>query len=131
MTDILIDNYGEPVSAANKDVLLVSDDNELLQDIKIESKTAEGDCFYDSEYGWSLLDFIQAEIDDLTILEIQQRIKDKLKKHTEINQQTVNVKVAIAEKLDIIEIKLRFKTITSDTEYELDIKLDRINAEVV
>jgi phage baseplate assembly protein W len=129
MTDIQIDNYGEPVNAANKDVLLISDDNELLQDIKMEAKTAEGDCFYDSEYGWSLLDFLQAEIDDLTILEIQQRIKDKLKKHTEINQQTVNI--TITEKLNIVEIKIRFRMITSDADYELDVTLDRINAEVV
>lgn len=129
MTDILIDNNGEPASAANKDVLLVSDNDELLQDIKLEAKTAEGDCFYDSEYGWSLLDFMHSEIDELTILEIKQRIKSKLKKYTEINHQTVSI--SVTEKPDMLEIKVRFKISSEDTEYEVNINLDRVNAEVV
>ena len=127
MTDILIgDNYQMAI-AANKDVMIISGKDELLQDIKLEARTAEGDCFYDPEYGWSLLDFLQVEIDELTTLQIQQRIKEKLKKHAEIDQQTVTI--TITEEIDIMYFKIRFKM--SGEEYNIEVNLDRVKAEVI
>lgn len=127
MTDILIDDDYQMAVAANRDAMIVSENEELLQSIKIEAHTAEGDCFYDPEFGWSLLDFLQAEIDELTILQIQQRIKEKLKKHTEIDQQTVTI--AITEEIDIVHFKVRFEI--AGEKYGMEVNLDRIKAEVV
>ncbi len=128
MIDILVDNNGEIAIAANKNAMLVFDNDQLLQDIKLEAKTSEGDCFYDKEYGWSLLDFLHREIDDLMILEVQQRIKEKLKKHTEIDQQSINI--GITENLDMIIFKIRFK-LSNDDELSLEVNLDRVKAEVI
>ncbi|HBQ43864.1 MAG TPA: DUF2634 domain-containing protein [Lactobacillus acetotolerans] len=127
MTDILIDDNYQMAIAANKDVMIISGKDELLQDIKLEARTAEGDCFYDPEYGWSLLDFLQVEIDELTTLQIQQRIKEKLKKHAEIDQQTVTI--TITEEIDIMYFKIRFKM--SGEEYNIEVNLDRVKAEVI
>lgn len=127
MIDILIDNDYQMSVAANRDVMAVSENEELLQNIKIEARTAEGDCFYDSEFGWSLLDFLQAEIDELTTLQIQQRIKEKLKKHTAIDQQTVTI--AITEEIDIVYFKVRFEI--AGEKYSMEVNLDRVKAEVM
>ncbi len=127
MTDILIDDDYQMAVAANRDVMTISEIKELLQSIKIEARTVEGDCFYDSDFGWSLLDFLQAEIDELTTLQIQQRIKEKLKKHTEIDQQTVTI--TITEEMNIVHFKVRFEI--AGEEYKIEVNLDRVKAEVV
>ena len=127
MTDVYIDDNFQMSVATNKDVMTVDGDDELLQTIKIEARTAEGDCFYDPEFGWSLLDFLHAEIDELTTLQIQQRIKEKLKKYMEINQQTVTV--TITEEINIVYFKVRFKI--ANEEYSIEVNLDRVKAEVV
>ncbi len=127
MIDILINEDYQMAAAANRDVMTVSEIDELLQNIKIEARTTEGDCFYDTEFGWSLLDFVQAEIDDLTTLQIQQRIKEKLKKHTEIDNNTVTI--TITEELEIVHFTVRFKI--AGAEYGIAVNLDRVKAEVV
>ena len=51
----------------------------FLQDIRLEAITQPGELFYDEEWGWGLLEFIQAEDDEMTRLEIGERIKEKLR----------------------------------------------------
>lgn len=127
MTDILVDVSFQMAVAVNKDVMTVSGNEELLQAIKTEALTAESDCFYDPEYGWSLQDFLQTEIDELINLQIQQRIKEKLKKYTEIDQQTVTI--TITEETDIVHFIVRFKI--AEEEYSIEVNLDRVKVEVM
>ena len=108
---------------------LVDGSDLMIQNIKLEALTQEGDLFYDSSYGWSLLDFTQVEYDDILSLEIVQRVKSKLSKYEMINSDSI--KVNLDFKNDLILIGARFKQVDSDFEYVLNISLDRINVEVI
>lgn len=77
MEDIRLDEDWQLTRAADGDAPVVEGLEEFLQEIRLESMTQEGDLFYDSEYGWSLLDFIQRDDSELTRLEIQDRIRRK------------------------------------------------------
>lgn len=130
MTDILLNIEGQPVTVAGVDFSIVSGRNELLQEIKNEAITQEGDLFYDSTYGWSLLDFKNTIIGDLDRLQIEQRIKTKMQKYNEVNLETVEINVYKEKEFqDILQISITFTT-KSDDEISLIVSLDRIKAEV-
>lgn len=127
-TDIRLDNELQIAKAANGDAALVSDFECLQQDIQCEALTQEKEVFYDEEYGWSLLDFIQAEDDELTRTEIKQRIITKLGKREEVDIETVIISISNQEDKLLINVKF---TCIGYQETELNLALDRVKVEVV
>ena len=61
-TDLMLDDTGQPVPLASGEEALAGGLDCFLQDIRLEALTMEGECFFDSDYGWSLLDFCHREI---------------------------------------------------------------------
>ncbi|EES73440.1 hypothetical protein POTG_01735 [Paenibacillus sp. oral taxon 786 str. D14] len=127
-TDIRLDESWQVTAAANGDALLISGLDCFLQDIRIEALTQEGEVFYDETWGWSLLDFIQSQDDELLRLEIAQRVRSKLARRTEIDPETIKTTVDLRE--DVIAIQVSFGFADSDQTAILDIELDRVSVEV-
>lgn len=128
-TDIMLDEMGQPVSDGDGDAALVSDDPCWLQDLKNEALTEEGELFYEDEggidrYGWGLLDFLQGEVDDFLLLEIQQRIRSKMTKRSYID--AASIKISIDYNGHQCHIRLTFRRNDSSTEYNIDIQSDGV-----
>ena len=66
---------GSLQGAADGDAPVAEGLEEFLQEIRLESMTQEGDLFYDPEYGWSLLDFIQRDDSEADKVGNQDRIR--------------------------------------------------------
>ncbi|WP_018750717.1 hypothetical protein [Paenibacillus sanguinis] len=127
-TDILLNEDWQLAPAANGDALVVSGPDCFFQDIRLEAMTQEGELFYDETWGWSLLDFIQSTDDELTRLELAQRVQLKLSRREEINSETIAANVQFAD--DKIGVQISFKFQGDDLQYQLDIELDRVKVEV-
>lgn len=117
---------GEGMFIRDKDCIVVTGLAALLQAIKIEAITMEGDLWYDPTYGWGLQDFIHRNLDEMLELEIYQRVKDKLSNREEVDKDSIVV--SLSEGIDSIIIHLRF--IALDQEITIDITLDRVKVEV-
>lgn len=128
-SDIKLDKDWQLTSAANGDVPLASDTACLIQDIRLEALSQEGELFYDELWGWSLMDFVQAQDDELTRLEIEQRIKTKLSRREEIDKETI--KTVLNFENDKVSVKVAFKFINDSRQYNLQIALDRVRVQVV
>ena len=76
--DIRLSDHWQLTQAADGDAPLCSELDCLYQNIVLEALTQPGDLFYDAEWGWGLYEFIQSEFDELTRLEITQRVRSKL-----------------------------------------------------
>lgn len=132
MTDIKLSDEQQIINAANGETLLTTDIEELIQSIKLEAMTQEGELFYDLSYGWSLYDFIQRDNDELFSVELNDRAKNKLKKYEEIDQDTINITTEVdEEESDIMHFQISFKRITENTTYSVDVSLSRISVEVI
>jgi hypothetical protein len=128
-TDIKLDEDWQLTAAANGDAPITSNTDCLIQDIRLEALSQEGELFYDETWGWSLMDFIQMQDDDLTRLEIEQRIKTKLSRREEIDNGTIQTALSFED--DKISVKVAFKFINDSRQYNLNIELDRVRVEVV
>ena len=92
-TDIRLNDEWQLTQASTGDAPVCSGLDCFLQDIRLEAITQPGELFYNSEWGWGLLEFLQAEDDDLTRLEISERVKDKLRRRKEIRAETITVTI--------------------------------------
>lgn len=117
---------GQGIIIKDNDTIIATDLMALLQSIKIESLTMEGDLWYDPTYGWGLQDFIQRDIDEMLEAEIYQRIKDKLAKRDEVDKDSTVV--SLSQGNDNIIVHIRFKAL--DQEVNMEISLDRVKVEV-
>lgn len=117
---------GQGIIIKDNDTIIATDLMALLQSIKIESLTMEGDLWYDPTYGWGLQDFIQRYIDEMLEAEIYQRIKDKLAKRDEVDKDSTVV--SLSQGNDNIIVHIRFKAL--DQEVNMEISLDRVKVEV-
>lgn len=124
-TDIAF-TLGKGMILKGNDVTIAEQFECLVQEIKIESITAQGDLWYDHEYGWGLQDFIHGVIDDMRKLEISHRVKTKMSRREEVVKESI--KVYVEEKVDAICIHVQFTAY--ETDYELEIVMDRVKAEV-
>lgn len=129
MADIKLDEDWQLTRAADGDAPMASGIDEFLQGIKLESMTQEGDLFYDPEYGWSLLDFIQRDDDALTRIEIQERVRSKMSRHPEVDGSSIRTTVNFTD--DILQIDIMFKRWDSNNTYLMSVALDRIHVEVI
>lgn len=128
-TDIKLTESWKLTQATNGDAPIIADIECLIQDIKLEALTQEGELFYDSDYGWSLLDFIQSDDDDLIRLEIKERVKSKLERRPEIDTESIQTSIQFEE--DVLKLNLLFRLINGDQDYSIDIELSRVNVEVI
>lgn len=129
-TDLMMDDQGQPVISAAGESQMVSGIDCFLQDVRNEAVTTEGECFWDVDYGWSMLDFLHQEQDELLQIRISNRVKQKLSRRSEINQQSISVVVAFLNN-DVTEVKVAFKIKNSDVSYEIDLNVDGVETEVV
>lgn len=107
LEDILLDENGNFVVAANGDMETVSGDNCLLQDVRHRLLTFPGDLWTDTEYGAGIQRYIQAEDTEMNRLELQQRIKTRIAMDTRIDQESIKVTISSWER-DKISIVLTF-----------------------
>ena len=128
-TDIKLTESWQLTQATNGDAPIIADVECLIQDIKLEALTQEGELFYDSDYGWSLLDFIQSDDDDLIRLEIKERVKSKLERRSEIDIESVQTGIQFEE--DALRLKVSFRLSNGGQDYSIDIELSRVNVEVI
>lgn len=126
--DIKLDNFWQITRAADGGVPLVTENECILQDICLEALSSEGELFYESEWGWSLMDFIQSDNNDLVLIEITERIKAKLLRRTDIAPDTITVNVSSA--LNETQVSVSFSTTSSNEINKINISLDRVKAEV-
>lgn len=129
-TDLMMDDQGQPVISAAGESQMVSGIDCFLQDVRNEAVTTEGECFWDVDYGWSMLDFLHQEQDELLQIRISNRVKQKLSRRSEINQQSISVAVTFLNN-DVTEAKVAFKIKNSDVSYEIDLNVDGVETEVV
>lgn len=132
-TDIMMGEKGQPVSNRKGDADIVSDDSCWLQDLKNEALTEEGELFYEDEegrdsYGWGLLDFFQAEMDEFTLLEIEQRIRSKMTKREYIDAASIKMEVDFDGHL--YHVRISFRRNDSSREYNMDIRSDSVEVVV-
>lgn len=129
-SDLMMNDSGQPVISAAGESLMVSGIDCFLQDVRNEAVTMEGECFWDADYGWSMLDFIQQEQDELLQTRISNRVKQKLSHRSEINQRSITVAVSFMDN-DVTAVKVAFKIKNSDVSYEIDLNVDGVETEVI
>ena len=127
MIDIRLDSGWQLTPAASGDAPLTDDMEGLLQTIRAEAITQEGELFYDTDFGWSLLDFIHSRESELVKIEIESRIRKKLAKYEEIISDAVAVQQVWSS--DTLYIAVSFK-LSDGTEHKVEVNLNRIEVEV-
>lgn len=127
--DVQMDKQGQPMIEQTGETALIDGVDCWFQDVKNESITQEGELFYDTSYGWSMLDFTQMEHDELTELEIQNRIKEKLRKRIEVDERTIFVEIKFDGRT--YDIFIQFKFMNVETEYNLELSMDGVEVKVV
>lgn len=128
MVDIKLDDDWQLTPAATGDAPITDDESGFLQTLQIEALTQEGELFYDEEFGWSLLDFIHQQDNELTRIEISSRIRRKLTVHEEIVPDSVEISQEWTD--DLLNIYIKFQLI-SGTQQSLTLSLNRVQVEVV
>ena len=130
-TDIRLDQEGQLTQAADGDAPLCSGMDCFLQSI-IFDDTAVNDLILFKNvfrlFGWSLYDFLQSEDDEITRLEITQRVRSGLLKREEILPDSVQVHVELIK--DAFHIYGSFQAADTEASYSLHIIIDPVNLEV-
>lgn len=127
MVDIKMNDEWQLTPAANGDAPVTGETEGLLQTIKIEAMTQEGELFYDADFGWSLMDFIQAQDTELTRIEIEARIRQKLEKYEEIVADSITILQKWSP--DALTVSVRF-LLTDGTGQGIVVSLDRVEVTV-
>lgn len=128
MVDIKLNDMWCLTKATNGDAPTVIDIDCFLQDVKLEALTQEGELFYDESYGWSLMDFMQCENDELTIIEIKNRVREKLSKRELITSESIRSEITFTD--DLLCISASFKIIGNNRYFSMEIAVERIKVEV-
>lgn len=126
MQDIKFD-FNNSIIIKNNDVIKIEDNEQILQNIKIEMLTNEGDVFYDLEFGYSLYDFLHRKINEMLIHEIRHRIITKLSRRPYVDSSSISIQSK--QKTDKLIFNVRFYI----NEYfsEITLLLDRVKVEVI
>lgn len=129
MIDVMLDENLELVAAATGDVPLAGNENSLLQELRMEAQTQQGELFYDETFGWSLLDFVQTEDSALVRTEITARIRSRLSRYTQIDPESVEVLMLL--KAENLYIQVRFRLATTKEQQRINVTLNRVRIEVM
>ena len=127
-TDIALDENWQPAVRSNGDFATVSDLDCLMQEIRLEALTTQGELFFDPEFGWSLPDFLHLRIDDLTLLEIEQRVYARLAARDKIETSSIAVK---AQAGDTVLISAVWRWIGDSKTTRLQVSVGRVDIEVI
>ena len=127
-TDIALDENWQPAVRSNGDFATVSDMDCLIQEIRLEALTTQGELFFDPEFGWSLPDFLHLRIDDLTLLEIEQRVYARLAARDKIETSSIAVK---AQAGDTVLISAVWRWIGDSKTNRLQVSVGRVDIEVI
>lgn len=127
--DIKLDERGQPVIGNDGDFALISGKKCFLQDLRNEILTEQAELFYEDEdeddsYGFGLLEFKNETYSEFLGLEIERRIKEKLKKREEIDPASISTELIQAG--DKIKIVIHFKLKETDEEYDAEISENRV-----
>ena len=128
-TDIRLSDHWQLTQAADGDAPLCSELDCLYQNIVLEALTQPGDLFYDVEWGWGLYEFIQSEFDELTRLEITQRVRSKLGLREVILPESIAVTLDLQN--DILIVRTSFQFAEENEPRQLNIVVDSVSVEVV
>lgn len=128
-TDIRLDDSWQLTQAADGDAPLCSELDCLYQNIVLEALTQPGDLFYDPEWGWGLYEFIQSEYDELTRLEISQRVRSKLQRREVILPESILVNLELLE--DSLLVCASFQFQNENDARQLNVMIDPVSVEVV
>ena len=128
-TDIRLSDHWQLTQAADGDAPLCSELDCLYQNIVLEALTQPGDLFYDAEWGWGLYEFIQSEFDELTRLEITQRVRSKLGLREVILPESIAVTLDLQN--DILIVRTSFQFAEENEPRQLNIIVDSVSVEVV
>lgn len=128
-TDILLDAQGQPQAGENGDFAITENLDCWMQDVRNEMLTTEGELFYEDQedieaYGFSLVDFINREYDELDVEEIKQRFFEKLAKREDIDESSIEVTI-LSEK-DTYHAQIKFSRLNDSQKYALDVDLSEI-----
>ena len=127
--DIKLGDNWQLTQAADGDAPLCSELDCLYQNIGLEALTQLGDLFYDAEWGCGLYGFIQSEFDELTQLEITQRIKSKLERREVILPESIAVMLELQN--NNLIIRTLFQLAEENEPRQLNIIVDSVSVEVV
>lgn len=130
MTDILLDANWQPRATASGDAALISGQPELCQEIALAAGTAAGELIWDPDFGWSLIDFIQAPDSAMLRLELGQRIRDGLAAWPEVDQASVEVSFSL-EAAGRLRVGVRWRFYDSAELAAMEIALSQSAVEVV
>ncbi len=128
MVDIRLDENWKLTQAATGDAPITADIECILQDIRLESLTQEGDLFYDREYGWSLYDYLQGDDSELIRTAIDTRIRKKLSRREYIDATSIKTQIKYTDNTFTVQVRFCFKG--NDQGYSMTTSLDRIRVEV-
>ncbi len=128
-TDIRLDDDWQLTQATNGDAPIVMDVDAFMQDVRLESLTQEGELFYDKDYGWGLMDFLQGSDDETTMLEIRERVRSRLARRKEVDVESIETYSQFTE--DSLVIQTRFRINGVEEQQVLEVSLSRIRTEVV
>ncbi len=129
MIDMRLDDNYQLAVQANGDAALISGDDCFMQTLRIEAASSEGDLWYDPDWGWSLLDFGGRQQDELVELEVEQRVRQKLRQHEEIDVGSIDVTASWSG--DAIGVTVRFRRLGSDELRQLNVNIGRTEIEVI
>ncbi|TEB09133.1 DUF2634 domain-containing protein [Pelotomaculum propionicicum] len=107
LEDILLDDDGNFLPAADGDAATVKNADCLLQDVKHRLLTYPGDLWSHPEYGVGLQRYHQAEDTEINRLELKQLIKMRLSDDERINLSSLTVSINSWTR-DAISIEVSF-----------------------
>ena len=128
-TDIRLSDHWQLTQAADGDAPLCSELDCLYQNIVLEALTQPGDLFYDAEWGWGLYEFFQSEFDELTQLEITQRVRSKLGRREVILPESIAVTLDLQN--DNLIVRTFFQFAEENEPRQLNIVVDSVSVEVI
>lgn len=128
-TDIKLDSSWQLTQAATGDAPLTSNFECIMQDIRLEAMSQVGELFYDDEWGWSLVDFIQSEDDELTLIELKERIREKLERREVIDVESITTDVELDD--DVLKISVTFRFVDDSATNYINVSVDRVSVEVI
>lgn len=127
--DIRLDDTWQLTAATDGDAPLCADLECLFQNIALEAVMQPGDLFYDPDFGWGLYDFLGSENDELTRLEMTQRVRANLKKREVILPETIAVSVSYED--DLFRLCCSFQFSGESDARQLDLVIGAVDVEVV
>ena len=128
--DIKLDEKGQPVVGSDGDFELISGEKCFRQDLKNEILTEQAELFYEDEdeddsYGFGLLEFKNETYSEFLALEVERRIKEKLKKREEVDPSSIST--ALSRVTDgTIKIRIHFRLKKTEEEYDAEISEGRV-----